>query len=102
MLKISPWKNKFIYYLVDAKLNSLNKAGHALSQPLSLQSRESSQNLFLVKSLPMFRNRNERNINLSCPRLSTSNRFAFREGGEKQANLITSNFLVDWHVKNGN
>ena len=40
------------------------------------------------------RNRNERNLNLSCPRSSTRNRFAFREGEEKEANL-TSNFLVD-------
>ena len=45
MLKVSPWKNKVIPNLVDAKLNSLNKAGNALRQPLSLQSRESSQNL---------------------------------------------------------
>ena len=94
MLKISPLKNKVISNLVDAKLNSLNKAENALRQPLSLQSRESSQNLLLVKSLSIFRNRNERNFNLSCPRSPTRNRFAFREGGEKQTNL-PSNFLVD-------
>ena len=35
MLKISLWKNKVIYNLVDAKLNSLNYAGNALKQPLS-------------------------------------------------------------------
>ena len=67
MLKISPWKNKVISNLVDTKLNSLNKAGNALRQPLSLQSRESSQNLLLVRSLPIFRNRNETNINLFAP-----------------------------------
>ena len=60
-----------------------------------------SKSFRLVKSLPILRNRNERNLNLSCPRSSTRNRFAFREGEEKEANL-TSNFLVDWHVKNGN
>ena len=96
MLKISPWKNKVINYLVDAKLNtiSLNNAGYALRQPLSLQSRESSENLLLVKSLSIYRNRNERNLNLSRPRSSTRNRFAFREGEEKQTNL-PSTFLVD-------
>ena len=46
---------------------------NALKQPLSLQS--SSQNLLLVSSLPVFRNRNERNLNLPYHRSSTRNRF---------------------------
>ena len=66
MLKISQLDNKVIFNSVDAELNILNKVGKALKQPLSLQSRESSQNLLLVKSLPIYRNRNQKKI-LICP-----------------------------------
>ena len=53
----------------------------------------SLKNLVLMKSLPVFRNRNERNLNLPYRRSSTKNRFAFREEGKKQITL-SSNFLV--------
>ena len=62
---------------------------NALKWPLALQS--SSQNLLLVWSLPVFRNRNERNLNLPYHRSSTTNRFAFREEGKsenKQLSLL--------------
>ena len=54
----------------------------------------SSQNLLLMWSLPVFRNRNERNLNLPYHRSSTRNqRFAFREEektGNKQLSLLIS------------
>ena len=49
-----------------------------------------------MKSLPVFRNPNERNINLPYRWSSTRNRFAFREEGKKQTTLFT-NLL--WHIK---
>ena len=60
---------------------------------MSLQSRKTSQNLLLVTSLPIFKNRNERNLNLPYYRSSTRNRFAFREEGttgNKQLSLLIS------------
>ena len=99
MLKISQWDNKVIFNSVDAKLNNLNNAGKALKQPLSLQSRESSQKPFLVKSLPIYRNRNQKKI-LICPAPDHQQEIVSlseKEERNKQISLLI--FLVDWNVK---
>ena len=69
---------------------------NALKQPLSLQS--SSQNLLLVSSLPVFRNRNQRNLNLPYHRSSARNCFASREEGKtgnKQLSLLISSLASE-------